>query len=75
MERRQAGKSIETLALHEIVKEIMSSDGKTVVTYSDDGSKKQGAGSFSVQGITGNGKYQSLSVLKLYQSPEKTWLN
>ena len=62
---RQAGKSIEALALDEIVKEIMDSNEKTVVTYSDDGSKKQGAGSFSVQGVTVNGKYRSLPTMKV----------
>ena len=36
-----------------------------VVTYSDDGSKKQGAVSFSVQGITVNGKYRALSTLSI----------
>ena len=30
----------------------MDADQKIVVTYVDDGSRKQGAGSFSVQGIT-----------------------
>ncbi|KAL4236509.1 hypothetical protein ACF0H5_004895 [Mactra antiquata] len=48
------------MAIDEIVKEIMSSDQNTVVTYHDDGSKKQGSGSFSVQGMTVNGKYRSL---------------
>lgn len=42
---RDAGKSIEVMALDEIVKEIMNSDEQVVVTYSDDGSKKQGTGS------------------------------
>ena len=62
---KQAGKCIETLAIDEIVKEIMGSHEKTVVTYSDDGSKKQGAGSFSVQGITVNGVYRSLPTLSI----------
>lgn len=43
---RQAGKGLEVLALDEVVKEIMNTDEKVVVTYSDDGSKKQGAGPF-----------------------------
>jgi hypothetical protein len=63
---RQAGKSIEVLALDEIVKEIMNSDEHVVVTHvPDDGSKKQGAGSFSVQGITVNGKYRSLPTMSI----------
>ena len=60
---RQAGKCIETLALHQIVNEIMDTDEKTVVTYADDGSRKQGAGSFSVQGITIHGVFRPLPTL------------
>ena len=37
---RHSGKSIRVMALDEIVKEIINSDEKVVVTYSDDGSKK-----------------------------------
>ncbi|CAH1261889.1 Hypp2477 [Branchiostoma lanceolatum] len=62
---RYAGKSIEVLALDEIVKEIMDCDEQVVVTYSHDGSKKQGAGSFSVQGITVKGRYRSLPTLSI----------
>ncbi|KAK6171675.1 hypothetical protein SNE40_018117 [Patella caerulea] len=60
---RRAGKSIEAMALDEIVSEIMNSSEKSVVTYNDDGSKKQGIGSFSVQGITINGKFRSLPTV------------
>ena len=62
---RDAGKSIEVMALNEIVKEIMNSDEQVVVTYSDDGSKNQGAGSFSVQGITVNGTYRALPTMSI----------
>lgn len=62
---REAGKSIEVLALDEIVKEIVNSNEEVLVTYSDDGSKKQGAGSFSVQGITVNGNYRSLPTMSI----------
>ena len=64
---RQAGKSIEALALDEIVKEVMNSEcnEQIVVTYSDDGSKNQGVGSFSVQGITVNGKYRALPSMSI----------
>lgn len=68
---RLAGKSLEALALDEIVKEIMKSDEDVVVTYSDDGSKKQGAGSFSVQGITVNGKYRSLPTMSIASESRK----
>ena len=62
---RYSGKKIEALALDEIVKEIMESNENTTVTYSDDESKKQGCGSFSVQGLTVNGKYRSLPTLNI----------
>jgi len=56
----ETGKCIETLALHQIVNEIMDTNEKSVVTYADDGSRKQGAGSFSVQGITIHGIFRPL---------------
>ena len=64
---RQASKIIEVLTLHvdEIVKQIMKADKKVVVTYSDDGSKKQGAGAFCVQGITVNGTHRALPTLSV----------
>jgi len=68
---REAGKRIEALALDEIVKEVMNSDELAVVTYCDDGSKKQGAGSFSVQGITVNGIYRSLPTLNITSESRK----
>lgn len=46
---RDTDKSMEVMVLDEIVQDIMNSDEQVVVTYSDDGSKKQGAGSLSVQ--------------------------
>ena len=49
------GKKIEAQALAEVVKEIMTAESTSTITYADDGSKKQGAGSFSVQGIIING--------------------
>ena len=54
---RRVGKCIETMALSEIVTEVVSSDDQSTITYANDGSKKQGAGSFTVQGIIINGKY------------------
>jgi len=60
---REAEKCIKTLALHQIVNEIMDTDEKSVVTYADDGSRKQGAGSFSVQGIKIHGIFRPLPTL------------
>jgi hypothetical protein len=44
---RREGNLIELLTLSEIVHEIMSSNDNSSITYHDDGSKKQGVGSFS----------------------------
>ena len=35
------------------------------MTYANDGSKKQGAGSFTVQGIIINGKYRALPIMSI----------
>lgn len=61
---RQAGKAILALALSEIV-ELMMSSSDVVITYHDDGSKKKGCGSFSVQGITIDGKYRAFPTLPI----------
>ena len=62
---RQVGKVIEAMTLAKIVKEVMGSNDKTVVTYNDDGSKKQGTGSFCVQGVTINGKFRAFPTLQI----------
>ncbi|KAI8509055.1 hypothetical protein Bbelb_129030 [Branchiostoma belcheri] len=61
---RQAGKAILALALAEIV-ELMMASSDVVITYHDDGSKKKGCGSFSVQGITIDGKYRAFPTLPI----------
>ena len=68
---RQVGKAIEAMTLAEIVREIMGSNEKTVVTYNDDGSKKQGTGSFSVQGVTINGKFRAFPTLQIASEARK----
>jgi len=68
---RMVGKSIEEMALDQIVKEIMNSEQKTVLTYHDDGSKKQGVGSFSVQGFTINGKFRPLPTFPIASQSRK----
>ena len=62
---RLVGKKIEAQALSEIVKEIMNASDNCTITYADDGSKKQGAGSFSVQGIIINGVWRALPTLSI----------
>ena len=62
---REVGRAREALALHCLVDKIMDSDNKTTITYHDDGSKKQGAGSFSVQGASIDGKFYPFPTLCL----------
>ncbi len=62
---RDAGKSIEAMALHKIVKDIMASSNQVTLTHADDGSRKQGTGGFSVQGIHINGVYTALPTLPI----------
>ena len=61
---RQAGKAILALALSEIV-EMMMAGTDVVITYHDDGSMKQGCGSFNVQGCTIDGKYRAFPTLPI----------
>ena len=62
---RVAGAGREALALSSLVEKIMASDENTTVVYHDDGSKKQGAGSFSVQGVTISKKFYPFPTLSL----------
>lgn len=61
---RQAGKAILALTLSEIT-DLMMSGSDVVITYHDDGSKKQGCGSFNVQGCTIDGKYRAFPTLPI----------
>ena len=61
---RESGKAICALTLSCIVDEIMRSDD-VVITYHSDGSKRQGAGGYSVQGITIDGKYRAFPTLPI----------
>ena len=62
---REVGRAREALALHCLVEKIMDSDEKSIITYHDDGSKKQGVGSFSVQGVTIEKKFYPFPTLAL----------
>ena len=42
---------------------MMESNGGAVITYNDDGSKTQGSGGYSVQGITINKRFRPLTTL------------
>ena len=62
---REVGKSREAMALSCLVEKIMASESRATITYHDDGSKKQGAGSFSVQGVSIDGKFFPFPTLSL----------
>ena len=58
----EAGHALTALCLSEIVDEMMKAGGG-VITYQDDGSRSQGVGGYSVQGININGKFRPLPTL------------
>ena len=62
---REAGQAITVLTLSAIVDEMMKPGADNVICYHDDGSKKQGVGSYSVQGVTINGKFRALPTLPI----------
>ena len=62
---RKMGNAREVLALASLVEKIMSSEDRTTIVYHDDGSKKQGAGSFSVQGVTVDKKWYPFPTLSI----------
>ena len=66
----ESGKAFEALALKCIVDEMMSSES-VVITYHDDSSKKKGTGSFSVQGLTINGKFRALPSIAISSETTK----
>lgn len=68
---REVGKALEAFALSTIVEEIMKSSENSTVVYHDDGSKTQGAGSYSVQGVTVNKKYYAFPTLSLASETRK----
>ena len=61
---RKMGKALEAFTLSEMVGEMMSEE-TTTVTYHDDGSRSQGTGGYSVQGITIKGKFHPLPTLSI----------
>ena len=61
---RKMGRAIEAYTLSEMVREMMSEEN-TTVTYHDDGSRSQGTGGYSVQGITIKGKFYPLPTLSI----------
>ena len=62
---RAMGKALEAFTLAQIAEKIISSDQSVTITYHDDGSKKQGAGSYSVQGASINGEFFPFPTLNI----------
>ena len=62
---RAMGKALEAFTLAKITEKIISSNQSVTVTYHDDGSKKQGAGSYSVQGASINGQFFPFPTLNI----------
>ena len=62
---RREARVQEIFSLATIVEKIMDTDANSTISYHDDGSKTQGAGGFSVQGISINRKYYPLPTLKI----------
>ena len=63
MNRRMA-KALEACTLSEIVA-LMMEEESTTVTYHDDGSRTQGTGGYSVQGLTIKGQFHPLPTLTI----------
>ena len=59
---RKMAKALEASTLSEIVA-LMMDEESTTVTYHDDGSRSQGTGGYSVQGVTINGHFYALPTL------------
>ena len=62
---RKMSKVFEAFTISKIVELMISEEEKTTVTYHDDGSRSQGAGAYSVQGLTIKGKFYPLPTLAL----------
>ena len=59
------GKALEAFTLAKIADKILCSDQSVTITYHDDGSKKQGVGSYSVQGASINGEFLPFPTLNI----------
>ena len=62
---RREARVRELFVLSEIAEKVMKSDHTSTVTYHDDGSRKQGTGAFSVQGVSIDRQYHPLPTLSI----------
>ena len=60
---RRVGRALEAFTLSQLVVKIMGYEGKATITMHDDGSRTQGTGSYSVQGISIDRDYYPLPTL------------
>ena len=60
---RRVGRALEAFTLSQLVEKIMGYEGKATITMHDDGSRTQGTGSYSVQGISIDRDYYPLPTL------------
>ena len=65
------GRAREAFAVSEIVAAIMKSSDTSSICYHDDGSKTQGTGAYSVQGVTVEGRYYSFPALSIASETRK----
>ena len=68
---RKMGKALEAFTLSQIVQAMMDQEEETTVTYHDDGSRSKGAGGYSVQGLTIQGKFFPLPTLSITSETRK----
>ena len=62
---RKMGKALEAFTLSRIVEAMLEQEEETTVTYHDNGSRSKGAGGYSVQGFTIQGKFFPLPTLSI----------
>ena len=62
---RREARVRELFVLSEIAEKVMKCDENSTVTYHDDGSRKEGTGAFSVQGISIDRQYHALPTLSI----------
>ena len=60
---RRMGRALEAFTLSSLVEKIMACEGRATITMHDDGSRTQGTGSYSVQGISIDRAYYPLPTL------------
>ena len=68
--RRRVEVQVEAMALHMIVKELMT--GETCVVHSNDGSAQSGVGNYVVQSLSINGVQRNLPTFGIFTKKRET---